>query len=75
MSRTKLRAIPAGCRLAVFAMALSMEDVLMRGTYLGIQRRAGLPVGVVEVDWVYNPMPPAPMVIYPQAALEAVREF
>ena len=71
----ELRAIPPGVNVAVFTMALSMEDVLMRGTYRGIQRRAGLPVGVIEVDWVYNPMPPTPEVIYPQAPLEAVREF
>lgn len=72
---SELRAIPGGADVAVFAMALSMEDVLMRGTYRGIQRRAGLPVGVIEVDWVYNPMPPTPQVIYPLAPLETVREF
>jgi len=52
----ELMAIPAGVPLAVFSMALTMEDVLLRGTYQGI-RGGGFKAGVVEVDWVYNPMP------------------
>jgi hypothetical protein len=30
---------------------------------------------VLEVDWVYNPMPPLPRQIYPPLPLEPVREF
>ena len=71
----ELVAIPAGAPLAVFSMALTMEDVLLRGTYLGIRRVGGIPAGVVDVDWVYNPMPPVPGQIYPQVKLNAVREF
>ena len=56
-------------------MALSMEDVLVRGVFEGIRRIAGLPTGVVTLDWVYNPMPPAPGQIYPPLPLEAVKEF
>lgn len=71
----ELAEIPTGATVAVFGMALSMEDVLSRGVYRGIQRRAGVRCGLVEVDWVYNPMPPAPAQIYPPLALEPVREF
>ena len=70
-----LRAIPAGCRLAVFGMSLSMEDVLMRGTYQGIRRIGGVQCGVVDVDWVYNAMPPVPGQVYPPVPLQAVKEF
>src|SRR4030042_141174 len=71
----ELQAIPPGIPLAVFNMALTMEDVLLRGKYLGIQRVGGLKVGVAEVDWVYNPMPPVPGQVYPPVELKAVKQF
>jgi hypothetical protein len=66
----ELAAVPLGAPVAVFGMALSMEDVLVRGVYT---RRAGL--GMVTVDWVYNPMPPAPRQVYPVPSLEPVTAF
>jgi hypothetical protein len=71
----ELKAIPRGIPLAVFSMALTMEDVLLRGTYQGIRRVGGIKAGVVEVDWVYNPMPPTAGQIYPPVDLKAVTEF
>ncbi|MBN2394625.1 MAG: hypothetical protein JXR84_28095 [Anaerolineae bacterium] len=71
----ELRAIPAGVPMAVFGMTLDMEDVLLRGTFGGIRRIAGIPCGIVAVDWVYNPMPPKPEQIYPAVPLEPVRVF
>jgi hypothetical protein len=71
----ELQAIPAGISLAVFNMALTMEDVLLRGKYLGLHRVGGVKAGVVEVDWVYNPMPPVPGQIYPPMELQAVKQF
>jgi hypothetical protein len=71
----ELQAIPAGADLAVFSMALTMEDVLLRGKYQGIRRVGGVKAGVVEVDWVYNPMPPVPGQVYPPVPLKAVTEF
>jgi hypothetical protein len=71
----ELRAIPAGVPMAVFSMALTMEDVLLRGTYLGIRRLGGLRVGLVQVDWVYNPMPPVPGQVYPLVELNPVVGF
>jgi hypothetical protein len=66
----ELAAIPPGAPVAVFGMALSMEDVLVRGSY---SRRVGL--GTVRADWVYNPMPPVPQQIYPELPLEPVTAF
>jgi len=71
----ELRNIPAGVRMAVFGMSFSMETVLMRGDFAGIHPVAGIPAGVVSVDWVYNSMPPVPQQIYPPVKVEAVREF
>jgi hypothetical protein len=71
----ELKAIPPGIPMAVFSMALTMEDVLLRGTYLGLRRLGGIRAGVVQVDWVYNPMPPVPGQVYPPLELKPVVEF
>ena len=71
----ELHAIPAGVDLAVFSMALTMEDVLLRGKYQGIRRVGGVKAGVIAVDWIYNPMPPVPGQIYPALELKAVEQF
>ena len=70
----ELEVIPEGTSLAAFGLALTMEDVLLRGVYRGIQRRGGVRVGLLDVDWVYNPMPPVPGQVYPATALEAVTQ-
>ena len=70
-----LDAIPAGASLAVFGMALTMEDVLLRGTYQGIRKVGGVRVGVVDVNWVYNPMPPIAGQVYPAVELGKITKF
>ncbi len=72
---SELKAIPTGTDLAVFSMALTMEDVLLRGKYLGMRRMAGIKAGVIKVDWVYNPMPPVAGQIYPPVKVQAVEKF
>jgi hypothetical protein len=71
----ELKAIPAGADMAVFSMSLSMEDVLLRGKYQGLRRVGGVKAGVVEIDWVYNPMPPVPGQVYPATSLNPVIDF
>jgi hypothetical protein len=73
-SRELLR-IPAGASLAAFGLALTMEDVLTRGTFLGFRRMHGVKVGVLRANWVYNPMPPVPGQVHPALPLTAVGEF
>lgn len=73
--REELEQLPKGNTVAVLGLALSMEDVLVRGEFQGLQRKAGVLCGKVAVNWVYNSMPPAPGQIYPPVPLEAVREF
>ncbi len=73
--KDELENIPTGADLGVFSMALTMEDVLLRGKYLGIRRMAGIRVGLVEIDWAYNPMPPVPGQVYPPVELKTITEF
>ncbi|RPJ37507.1 MAG: pyridoxamine 5'-phosphate oxidase family protein [Chloroflexi bacterium] len=71
----ELSAIAPGSPVAILGMALTMEDVLVRGVYEGVRRRAGVACSSVAVDWVYNPMPPVPGQIYPQEEVKAVVQF
>lgn len=71
----ELRRIPVGVRMVVFGMSFSMETVLMRGDFTGIQPVAGIPSGIVSIDWVYNSMPPVPQQIYLPLKVEPIREF
>lgn len=73
--KEELRDIPAGVPMAIFGMCLDMTDVLVRGTYLGITQLGLFKCGVLELDYVYNPMPPVPAQIYPPVPLEAIKEF
>jgi hypothetical protein len=71
----ELKAIHVGADVGIFSMALTMEDVLLRGKYLGIKRLAGIKAGIVKVDWIYNPMPPLAGQIYPPLQLHAVEKY
>jgi len=71
----ELESIPDGASLALFAMSLSMEAVLLRGTYLGLGRVGGLRAGSAAIEWVYNSMPPVPGQVYPPLPVEAVTKF
>ena len=71
----ELSTIPPYTPVAIFSMALTMQDVLVRGTYQGIKRLGGAKCGIVQVDWVYNSMPPKPQQIYPSIPIETITEF
>lgn len=70
----EIKQIPAGCKAAILAVNLKMESVLVKGIYRGI---SGLPgVGTLEIEKVYNSMPPKNEYIYPKKErMEAVTEF
>jgi len=67
--------IKEGMRVAVFGMTMQMEDVLVRGTFLGYNRVRLQRLGVIELEWVYNSMPPTPGQIYPPVELKPVVNF
>ena len=62
-------------QVAVFGLTMGMEDVLIRGTFRGYRRTIGLKLGTIDIEWVYNSMPPAHGQIYPEVELTPVREF
>jgi len=61
--------------VAVFGLTLDMEDVLVRGKFTGFEKHRGVNLGAVDINWVYNPMPPKPGQIFPVRELEAVTKF
>ncbi len=71
----ELKKIPKGTIVAVFAMTMKMEDVLIRGTFNGFSTSRFTEVGSVDIDWVYNSMPPCHGQIYPEIPLTPVIEF
>ncbi|MFP3981458.1 MAG: hypothetical protein ACLFUY_08695, partial [Desulfobacterales bacterium] len=70
--RTELKQVPAGTEVAVFGLTLQMESVLTRGVFTGFSRSRTIRLGAVDINWVYNSMPPAHGPIYPPAPLEPV---
>jgi len=71
----ELKAIPVGSKVAVFCMDFNFVDVLVRGTFNGYKKTLLGNVGTVDIEWVYNPMPPAVGQVYPEIPLRTVTEF
>ncbi len=71
----ELSAVPAGSNVAVFGITFDMEDVLVRGVFNGYSRYRGGKLGTIDIDWVYNPMPPKQGQVYPAVELRPVTEF
>ncbi len=72
---TELGGLEPGMTASVFGLTMQMEDVLVRGIFNGYQRYRGIKLGTLDIDWVYNSMPPNHGQIYPPAPLEAVVNF
>lgn len=73
--KKELVLISKGSDVAVFALSLKLESVLVRGTFNGFRDYSGIRLGSIDTDWVYNSMPPNAGQIYPELPLEAVTEF
>jgi hypothetical protein len=71
----ELKAIPVGSQVAVFCMNFGIEDVLVRGMFNGFQRSRGIRLASVDIEWVYNSMPPALGQVYPAVELTQITEF
>ena len=71
----ELKAIPVGCKVAVFCMDFNFVDVLVRGTFSGFKKTLLGNVATVDIDWVYNSMPPAVGQVYPEMELKTITEF
>ena len=73
--RPELKNLKRGMPLAVFGLTMAMEDVLVRGTFMGFRCYRGITLGCLDIDWVYNSMPPKPGQIYPEEEIRPVVNF
>lgn len=60
-----------GARVAVMAMTMQMESILVKGSFSGFENG----IGYVDIDKVYNSMPPISGYIYPAEDYKAVEKF
>ena len=58
--------IPEASHVAAYAMNFETMSSLVNGSFTGFQKFRGIKYGIIEIDEVYNTMPPLPGVIYPQ---------
>lgn len=64
--------IPEDSKIAIFVMDFETETMLTKGTYKGIHNSRG----IMEIEQVYNSMPPKPGYIYPEKEIVTkVTEF
>ena len=73
--KKELKQIPPGTETAIFGLTMGMEDVLIRGTFRGFKRHRFVSLGAVDIEWVYNSMPPAHGQIYPEMPLKAIENY
>ena len=73
--REEFGILKPGTSVAVFGLTLDMEDVLVRGIFRGFETYRNTKLGIIDIDWVYNSMPPKHGRIYPEIELTPVTEF
>ena len=71
----ELLSIKEGTDVAILGLTLEMQDVLIRGKFAGFKKFQTIKLGSVEVDWVYNSMPPLVGQIYPPTEMKTVENF
>jgi len=71
----ELNMLKQGMTISVFCLTMQMEDVLVRGIFNGYSRYRGVKLGTLDIDWVYNSMPPNHGRIYPPVPLKRVVNF
>ena len=71
----ELLPIKEGTDVAVFGLTLAMQDVLVRGKFTGFKKYQAVKLGSVDIDWVYNSMPPLAGQIYPPVEITTVEDF
>ncbi|MBF0099718.1 MAG: hypothetical protein HQK77_02310 [Desulfobacterales bacterium] len=72
---TELYAIQKHTQVAIYGLSMNMESVLVRGAFSGFDSVWGCELGAVDVNWVYNSMPPKPGQIFPKIELTPVVDF
>ena len=67
--------IHTNMEIAVFCLKTTLESVLVRGKFTGYHFSCGIKMGGIDIDWVYNSMPPNADQIYPEKILNPVTSF
>ncbi|MBN2852779.1 MAG: hypothetical protein JXQ23_08610 [Clostridia bacterium] len=70
-----LNKIKAGTPVCMLGMNLDLENVLVKGTFRGFKRTIAGKMGSMDIDQVYNSMPPKPRYVYPYKKAEAVKDI
>ncbi len=70
--KADLRRLQAGTPVAVLALNLKLESVLVRGIFRGWRGLPGLRTGLLDIDFVYNSLPPVHGQIWPPQPLGVV---
>lgn len=73
--RKELAAIRSGETVAVYCMTLDMQSTLVKGDFIGYDRYRGIRLGTIDINWVYNSMPPGHGLIYPRGEFMPVVDF
>ena len=71
----ELQTVAAGTTIGIFGLNLKMQSVFVRGVFRGFKRFRLATLGVLDINWVYNSMPPSHGQIYPESKLEPVTDF
>ncbi len=71
----ELSALRKGDAVAVFGLTMKMEDILVRGTFARYGRSRLVRIGRIDLNWVYNSMPPKQGQIYPMQKIKPVVNF
>ncbi|MBD3353789.1 MAG: hypothetical protein GF364_20070 [Candidatus Lokiarchaeota archaeon] len=64
--KDELNEIPLNSHIAVSVHNFEAISHLINGRLVEYKKSRGITVGIVEIDEIYNPMPPVPGVIYPK---------
>lgn len=75
MFQDELNDIPDGTKVAAFTMNFNMESILVRGIYHASNKSTVGNVATIDIDWVYNSMPPALGQLYPEIGRTAITDF
>ena len=71
----ELKKIPQGVKVAIYCANMKLQCVMVKGTFKGIDKKRGVTCGVIDVEKVYNPLPPTPGYIYPKEPIKKITEF
>ncbi len=73
--KDELKKLRPGMTAVVLALTMQTESVLVRGVFQGFADYRLVELGALDLNWVYNSMPPKMGRIYPPEELRSVVDF